>query len=260
MKQFIRLIPLLLISLTQSVYAETTITVTQSISATQALTLQYPQPIRLVQVVQDSLTNINKLVAEDDTQPKAIYWLSAGLYDLATVTAAESQQRQILHLLSRQVSGQVQPQNTRAINTLSNWITANTFAKREAITLDFDAIRLKQELNPLISGRYLLTLPTKPEYVMVLGAVEKNGRQPFRTRQAATKYLDWALPIADSEKSFAWLIQPDGHVEHYPIAYWNNHHIDVAPGAIIYLEFQGAQENEQALNQQIIELLKHWIR
>jgi hypothetical protein len=260
MKLLIRFLPLLLLSVTQSVCAETTITVTQSISATQTLTLQYPQPIRLVQVVQDSLTHINQLVLEDDTQPQAIYWLSAGLYDRATITAAENQQQQIIHLLSRQISNQDKPQNIQAMKTLSNWIRVNKFAKREKITLDFDSIRLKEALNPLITGDYLLTLPIKPEYVMVLGAVEQNGQQPFKVRQDATQYLDRALPIDDSDNSFAWLIQPDGQVEHYPIAYWDHQHIDVAPGAIIYLEFHDAQENEQALNQQIIELLTHWIR
>lgn len=260
MTLFIRFLPLLLIFLAQSVSAETTITVTQSASATKTLTLEYSQPVRLVQVVEDSLANISKLVSQNDIQPQPIYWLSAGLYDLSTATAVENQQQQVLHLLSNQDSNKNKPQNIQAMKALSDWIMVNEFAKREAIVLDFDSIRLKEELNPLISGHYLFSLPTKPEYVMVLGAVEKNGKQPFRVRQNATKYLDWALPIDDSDNSFAWLIQPDGKVEHYPIAYWNNHHTDIAPGAIIYLEFRGAQENEQVLNQQVIELLKYWIR
>ncbi|MBB1440495.1 capsule biosynthesis GfcC family protein, partial [Shewanella sp. SG41-4] len=245
-----------LILCSQHINAETVITVSQSNSAKQPVSLQYKQSPRLVQVIKDSLENSAPLATQHKSL--AIYWLAAGLYDYSTEAEFQQKQQQIIHLLKTQYDDMETPQNIKALKTLSAWFTANQFMKRELILLDYDSIRLKDELNPLLTGRYLLTLPSKPENVLVLGAVEQNGSQPFIVRQGATEYLNNAIPLDDSESSYAWLIQPDGKLEHYPIAYWNQHHIDIAPGAIIYLDFQGVRDNEQQLNQQILELLRHW--
>lgn len=259
MKSVIQLLSILVMfTFSQTINASTSITVKQSVASKDSLTLQYEQAPRLVQVIQDSLLHSEQFTAPQ--QPQAIYWLSAGLYDSATKTDFQHKKQQILALLDTKYVGMDKPQNINAFKSLSSWISRNEFIKREFIPLDLDTIRLKSELNPKLSGQYLLNLTTKPDHILVLGAVRHNGVQPFRPNQQAAKYLAWAMPISDSDNSFAWLIQPDGKVEHYPIAYWNQRHIDIAPGAIIYLEFQGVRDNEQELNSAILELLRHWIR
>ncbi|UJF22343.1 capsule biosynthesis GfcC family protein [Shewanella sp. OMA3-2] len=258
MKSFIQLCLVFVVAFSQNINASTSITVKQSITAQESLTLLYEQSPRLVQVIQDSLLNSDQLAIKQ--QPKAIYWLSAGLYDSKTAVQFQQKQQKILNSLKTQYADMGHPQNISALKTLSSWVHKSHFIKREFIPLDFDTIRLKKALNPLLAGKYLLTLPTKPDYVLVLGAVEKNGPLPFKANQQATAYIDLAMPINDSENSFAWLIQPDGKVERYPIAYWNQHHIDIAPGAIIYLNFQGVRDNEPELNSAILELLRHWVR
>jgi hypothetical protein len=215
-------------------------------------------PPRLVQVIQDSLSNTN--LSSEQPNPLSIYWLGAALYDVSTEAALLSQQQQVLNALKTQYSDMGNPNNIQALKTLSTWIANNKFLRREFILLDYDAIRLKEELNPLLQGKYLLTLPSKPQDVLVLGAVTQNGPQPFVVRQNASQYIENAMPLKASENSFAWLIQPDGKIEKYPIAYWNQQHIDIAPGAIIYVDFDGVRDNEQKLNQQILELIRHWIR
>jgi hypothetical protein len=258
MKSLIQLCLLFLVTFSQNINASTSITVKQSIAAQQSLTLQYEQAPRLVQVIQDSLLSSEQFTIKQ--QPKAIYWLSAGLYDSKTKIQFQQKQQQVLNSLKTQYTDMGQPQNINALKSLSSWISSNKFIKREFILLDFDSIRLKQELNPKLASQYLLILPTKPDYVVVLGGVEKNGLQAFKANQQAATYLDLAMPISDSENSFAWVIQPDGQIENHPIAYWNQHHIDIAPGAIIYLYFQGVRDNEPELNSAILELLRHWIR
>lgn len=258
MKYLIQLCLVFVVTFSQNINASNSITVKQSIGAQESLSLQYEQAPRLVQVMQDSLLSSELFAIKQ--QPQAIYWLSAGLYDYATEVHFQQQKQQILALLKTQYTDMGQPQNINALKTLSSWIQKSQFIKREFIPLDFDTIRLKKELNPLLTGQYLLTLPTKPDSVLVLGAVEKNGPLPFKANQPATAYLDLAMPINDSENSFAWLIQPDGKVSSYPIAYWNQQHIDIAPGAIIYLDFQGVRDNEPELNSAILELLRHWVR
>ncbi|WP_434939644.1 capsule biosynthesis GfcC family protein [Shewanella sp. HL-SH8] len=258
MKSLIQLCLVFVITFSQNINASTSITVKQSIAAQQSLTLRYDQAPRLVQIMQDSLIHSPQFASNQ--HPQAIYWLSAGLYDSKTETQFQQKQQKILNSLKTKYTDMGQPQNINALKSLSSWINGNKFIKREFIPLDFDSIRLKQELNPLLTGQYLLTLPTKPDSVLVLGAVEENGPLPFKANQPATAYLDLAMPINDSENSFAWLIQPDGKVTSYPIAYWNQQHIDIAPGAIIYLDFQGVRDNEPELNSAILELLRHWVR
>ncbi|GGP96387.1 capsule biosynthesis GfcC family protein [Shewanella ulleungensis] len=242
----------------QHVTAETLINVTHTAKDRSEVSLTYEQAPRLVQVVKDSIQNIGTL--EANVTPQPIYWLAAGLYDYNTEMLFQQKQQQILSLLKTQYNDINKPNNIQALKTLSTWIANNKFLRREFILLDYDAIRLKEELNPLLQGKYLLTLPSKPQDVLVLGAVTQNGPQPFVVRQNASQYIENAMPLKASENSFAWLIQPDGKIEKYPIAYWNQQHIDIAPGAIIYVDFDGVRDNEQKLNQQILELIRHWIR
>ncbi|MCT8988398.1 capsule biosynthesis GfcC family protein [Shewanella phaeophyticola] len=258
MKPLIQLCLFLLVFCTPYTHASTLITVTQTVHNKSPITLQYEQAPRLVQIIQDSLVNSHSIAMT--TQPEAIYWLGAALYDYSSESAFQQKKRNVLNALKTQYTDMGKPEHIQSLQSLSAWIENQQFLKREFIPLDYDSIRLKAALNPLINGSYLLTLPTKPKDVTILGAVTQNGSQPFEQRQHANEYLDNAMPLSDSNNSFAWLIQPDGTLHQYPIAYWNKQHIDIAPGAIIYLEFQGVKENEQALNQQILALLKHWIR
>ena len=249
---------MLLICNLQLSHAETEVTVAQSVYSNSTVSLTYVSPPRLVQVIKDSLSNAQ--LSSEQSNPLPIYWLGAGLYDASTEAALLTQRQQILNALKTQYSDMGKPDHIQALKTLATWIVNNQFLQREFIPLDYDAIRLKEELNPLLQGKYLLTLPRKPQDVLVLGAVTQNGSQPFVVRQNASQYIENAMPLKASKNSFAWLIQPDGEIVKYPIAYWNQQHIDIAPGAIIYLDFDGVRDNEPALNQQILELLRHWIR
>ncbi len=55
---------------------------------------------------------------------------------------------------------------------------------------------------------------------------------------AANDYLAQVTPIDIAANSYVTVIQPDGVIQQHSIAYWNNNHADIAPGAIIYLGYQ----------------------
>ncbi|WP_445773112.1 capsule biosynthesis GfcC family protein [Shewanella sp.] len=245
---------------TPQVIAETLITVTYThdeADEKNVVALRYEHAPRLTQVVKDAMLHTDVIA---NAEPQPIYWLGSALYDISTQRLFQQKQTNILNLLKTQYEDIDKPNNIKALKSLSSWVANNQFLERQFIPLDYDAIRLKNELDPLLAGKYLLALESKPQDILVLGAVAQNGPQPFVVRQGASQYLDKAQPLAHSENSFAWLIQPDGKQQKYPIAYWNQQHIDIAPGAIIYLDFDGVRDNEPALNQQILELLKHWVR
>ncbi|WP_328283792.1 capsule biosynthesis GfcC family protein [Photobacterium carnosum] len=51
------------------------------------------------------------------------------------------------------------------------------------------------------------------------------------------------------------VIQPDGVIQQHPIAYWNNNHNDIAPGAIIFIGYQSLFHNYSELNHAISLML-----
>jgi hypothetical protein len=63
------------------------------------------------------------------------------------------------------------------------------------------------------------------------------------------------LEVAD--KSTAFVIQPDGHVDEISYAYWNSKQAYFAPGAILFIAFDSLPSEFSNLNQNIIELLRH---
>lgn len=72
---------------------------------------------------------------------------------------------------------------------------------------------------------------------------------------AAKNYLDQVTPIDIAANSYVTVIQPDGVIQKHPIAYWNNNHNDIAPGAIIYLGYQSVFHDYRDLNHDISSML-----
>jgi hypothetical protein len=250
----------LMSAMTNTAFANTVISVMTSESNSNSINLTYGAPVRLQQVIKDSLNNIDQITpsrGQDSSAQKSIYWLSTGLYDQSSSNEFKIKKSYILEDLKTKYSDK--SENINALNYLYTWVESQRFMRRILTPLDYDLIRMREEHNPLIAGDYLLKLHTKPDYITVLGAIEKSGNLPYRVNQNAAQYIQQAKALTDSDNSFAWLIQPDGHVEHYPIAYWNQRHIEIAPGAIIYLEFKGARKKEETLNESMLDLLKNWI-
>lgn len=128
--------------------------------------------------------------------------------------------------------------------------------------LDYDFVRLDKSSNPIVSAHQFtesltLVVPSRPDSVWVVGAVEHNGEQAWKSRTSASEYLTQAGITVYGNDSIATVIQPDGTVEQHPIAYWNKDHMDIAPGAIVYLGFDNLPTGYKHLNEEIINLLRN---
>ena len=224
--------------------------------------IQYDSDVRLAQILADSVINAPKLISSDSPLGnKAIYWTGAGLF-YSTLDEHNTEQTQlVIHrfkLLSRNPKLSIEQQE--AAKALADWLDTQQFRKRINVELNYDLVRLRDHLNPLLSGNYLLSMSSKPNTILVLGAVKKAGVSTFIPRRSSKEYISLAQPTSHSEGDFTTVLQPDGVVQQHPIALWNQQHFDVAPGAIIYHSFTDLPSEYKELNAQTVELLKNWVR
>ena len=92
------------------------------------------------------------------------------------------------------------------------------------------------------------------------GAVKQTHKLKVIEHGQLDNYLSM-LPEGElleiANKSTAFVIQPDGHVDEVSYAYWNSKQAYFAPGAIVFIAFDSLPSEFSTLNQNIIELLRH---
>ncbi|MGF1889735.1 capsule biosynthesis GfcC family protein [Photobacterium profundum] len=228
------------------------IKVTPSSQRERQLQLSYSEPVRMKQVLSDSLTHLPAFLANDVKQDSRIYWTGAALFK----TFPHPQQHAVVTQLNQLATYWHDEQQQAALN-LSQQIEQLTTGERIFTSLDYDDVRLNKQANTLITHNLTLILPPHPERILVLGALEKPVWTKWQTRLDAETYLKQSKPLSNANNSDAWVIQPDGTVEQHPIAYWNHDHHDIAPGAIVYLGFSSLPDGFETLNEDIINLLRN---
>ncbi|MGF1714568.1 capsule biosynthesis GfcC family protein [Photobacterium chitinilyticum] len=247
-----------------SLRAETTRIVLKTTSNTpQQVTLKYSTPVRLEQILRDSLLHISTLtqdaknIEEQHSSPSDIYWAGASLVDMSQ-PLDKTNIIKALDKIQAQWTDQQASSHANAIHALKHWLDTNLKNTRLHITLDFDVVLIEPSFNPIIAGEYSLILPPRPKHVLVLGATTEPQTVEWQERKSANYYLNKIEILEDADNSYVWVIQPDGVAEKHPIAYWNQNHLDIAPGAIVYLGYKSFPSISKDLNQEIVNLLKNW--
>ena len=127
--------------------------------------------------------------------------------------------------------------------------------------------RVQAELNPfqlmiaqnnqLLEPGDRLVYPTRPSQVRVLGAVTGECELAFDAALELKDYLNQCPAHPAAERSFVYVIQPDGQVEHIGIAHWNEQPVNIAVGALIYRPLGAARISPETtgLNQDMAALL-----
>ena len=113
------------------------------------------------------------------------------------------------------------------------------------------------ENNQLLEPGDQLIYPTRPAQIRVLGAVNEACELTFDAALALKDYLRQcpAHPVAD--RSFVYVIQPDGEVSQVGIAHWNEQQVNMAVGALIYRPLSPSITSPETagLNQDMAALL-----
>ncbi|MGR5557307.1 capsule biosynthesis GfcC family protein [Vibrio fortis] len=224
----------------------------------QGITLKYSQPVRLEQVLGDA--NANGALG--------YFPLSAQLFDLNAQQQVDTLKTQVIEQLN-QLALQ-EPQVKAVIAQLDSF----DYQARYFVDLDRNAVISQPEKNPLLvsnnsavesnksnqAQHFDLYLTQRPIHLTMVGAVKQTHKLKLIEHGQLDNYLsmlpkDELLEVAD--KSTAFVIQPDGHVDEVSYAYWNSKQAYFAPGAILFIAFDSLPSELSTLNQNIIELLRH---
>lgn len=156
----------------------------------------------------------------------------------ATMEAGRQQQALLARLatLGAEESGD----DAAAINTLRQQIQALKVTGRQMINLDPDVVRVSERGNPPLQGNYTLWVGAQPTHITLFGLLSHPGKQPFMPGRDVASYLDGQSRLSGADRSFAWVIYPDGRTQKVPVAYWNKRHVEPMPGSIIYVGLSDA--------------------
>ncbi|EED3315509.1 hypothetical protein LT06_003147, partial [Salmonella enterica subsp. enterica] len=144
-----------------------------------------------------------------------------------------------------------------AINTLRRQIQAVKVTGRQFVNLDPDVVRVSERGNPPLQGHYTLWVGPQPTQVTLFGLISQPGSQPFVPGRDVASYLEDQRLLSGADRSYAWVVYPDGRSQKAPVAYWNKRHIEPMPGSIIFVGFADSlwRGTPEAINADILHTL-----
>lgn len=203
-----------------------------------------------------------KRLADVVSQPALArtWWPGAVISERQATAVAEQQHKQLLNTL-RQVAAEEGGDDGAAINSLRTQLEAIKVTGRQIVNLDPDRVRVRQQDNVPVEGQYQLWAGAQPSTVTLFGLINKPGRVTFSAGRSVVDYLDDVSLLSGAERSYAWIIYPDGRTEKTPVAYWNRRHVEPMPGSIIFVGFADSlfSSTWEDLNAQILRSLTHRI-
>ena len=236
----------------------------------QGITLKYSQPVRLEQVLNDANAN----------GASGYFPLSAQLFDRNAQQQVDTLKAQVIEQLNQLALQEPQ------VRTVITQLESFDYQARYFVDLDRNAVISQPEKNPLLLSKnkslskdtsfsktstfesdnsnqaqcFDLYLTHRPTDLILTGALKQSHKLKLIEHGQLDNYLS-VLPRGElleiADKSTAFVIQPDGHVDEISYAYWNSKQAYFAPGAILFIAFDSLPSELSTLNQNIIELLRH---
>lgn len=167
------------------------------------------------------------------------WWPGAVISEEQATAAAERQQQALLARLAA-LSAEESGDDAASINALRQQIQALKVTGRQKINLDPDVVRVSERGNPPLQGNYTLWVGSQPTDITLFGLLSRPGKQPFVPGRDVASYLDGQSQLSGADRSYAWVIYPDGRSQKVPIAYWNKRHVEPMPGSIIFVGLSDA--------------------
>lgn len=167
------------------------------------------------------------------------WWPGAIISEERATVEAERQQQALLARLAA-LSAEESGDDAAAINALRQQIQALKVTGRQKINLDPDVVRVSERGNPPLQGNYTLWVGLQPTDITLFGLLSRPGKQPFMPGRDVASYLDGQSRLSGADRSYAWVIYPDGRTQKVPTAYWNKRHVEPMPGSIIFVGLSDA--------------------
>ena len=182
--------------------------------------------------------------------------LTGAEYLIDLVGQPRRQQQALLTRLAEQ-GADSSTDDAAGINALRQQIQALKVTGRQKINLDPDIVRVAERGNPPLQGNYTLWVGPPPSTVTLFGLISRPGKQPFTPGRDVASYLSDQSLLSGADRSYAWVVYPDGRTQKAPVAYWNKRHVEPMPGSIIYVGLADSvwSETPDALNADILQTL-----
>ncbi|MBV2127769.1 capsule biosynthesis GfcC family protein [Arsukibacterium indicum] len=207
----------------------------------------YQKPPRLAEVLQP-------VAFTDDW-----FWPASRLYRLDTMRAEQLREQIIQRLAALKGKWQQDSHYQNTIEQLTFQLQQWQLAERIMIAIDYDLARLKPAANPLFEpGQYLLSLTERPPHITVFG-LARAERITHYGNASVSIYAGQLRRLAGSNYDWLFVLQPDGEVIKAGIASWNQQHLELMPGAQLFVPFDTRFFGDEfvEINQAVIELARH---
>lgn len=120
------------------------------------------------------------------------------------------------------------------LGRLRVWLAALPVTGRVRATLEPGVLDALAHQNGRLEDGDRFIYPLRPATVRVLGAVAQPCELPHVPLRDAADYLR-DCPLANADRDWLFVIQPDGYVERIGVAAWNRSpYSTLAPGAVLY--------------------------
>lgn len=179
---------------------------------------------------------------------------------LITVPAATPQaQQQYVHL-QNQLKAWAATESGDTGQTINNVIRQLQGVRvigRQFTSMDADLILNNNAANRRLQGEYSVFVTTRPDKVLLLGAISGAGKQPWVAGRSVSEYLADHQFLSGANRNNAVVIDADGTVRIAPVAYWNQRHVEAQPGSVIWVGFSHwtLPRQYKNLNQNIVSVL-----
>lgn len=191
-------------------------------------------------------------------QPQLVNsWWPGAVIGERQATAVAQQQHQALLARLATVASEESGDDRAAIDALRQQLMAVKVTGRQRINLDPDTVRVSNSGNPRLEGEYSLWAGPRPTSVTLFGLVSQPGKKPFTPGRDVASYLDGINVLSGADRSYAWVIYPDGRTQKVPVAYWNHRHVEPMPGSTIFVGFDDSlwSQTPDELNADIVRSL-----
>lgn len=223
----------LLVSLisSYSIAQETKITLVQD-----QITLLYPQEVRFSQVLADAYSHTKNDV-----------------YSLGTALLPPNKQH-IIDAKKHDILSKLRNINTPDTSYLATQLESLPFVYREHLETDPSKVRVNPKFDPMIKGEYWLSLPKRPDYIILIDpSTNRNVKVTLKTNSDLKNYLA-ELPGKNAYDS-AWIIQANQDTYLATDIQWKDKLYFLSPGAIVFIGITNLPDQYSDLNADIARLL-----
>ena len=211
-------------------------------------TYQFERPLRLSSVL--------SLIAENGDW----YWPTAAVFNL-TDTHAEDEKAAILIEIRDLMTRFDRDSDTfMALENLYEQVATWTVSTRIDMPVSYNRARLFFEENPMFQpGKYWIRLNGRPNVVHFSGAVIKPGAYQHQSNTSVYTAVDTVKKAVDADRSYVYIITPQGNVEERGIAYWNLDFSQLMPGSQVYVPISPElfSNKLKVLNKRVAALAVH---